>query len=126
MTVYLERDDIVAGGGIACGFPLLVADEGLLQSAVARPQTSAFGDDAYPTLWDKAAALLHSLARNHAFVDGNKRTAWASAWAFLRLNGIDLPDVYDVDYAEQLVLTAALGEIDWPKIADGLQALAVY
>ncbi|MCI4676226.1 type II toxin-antitoxin system death-on-curing family toxin [Candidatus Mycolicibacterium alkanivorans] len=124
MTVYLERDDIVAGGGIACGFPLLVTDEGLLQSAVARPQTSAFGDDAYPTLRDKAAALLHSLARNHAFVDGNKRTAWASAWAFLRLNGVDLPDVYDVDHAEQLVLTAALGEIDWPKIAGGLQALA--
>lgn len=124
MTFYLERDDIVAGGSIACGFPLIVADEGLLQSAVARPQASVFGDDAYPTLWDKAAALLHSLARNHAVVDGNKRTAWASCWAFLRLNGIDLPDVYDVDYAEQLVLTAAVGEIDWPKVADGLQALA--
>lgn len=124
MTFYLERDDIVAGGSIACGFPLIVADEGLLQSAVARPQASVFGDDAYPTLWDKAAALLHSLARNHCSVDGNKRTAWASSWAFLRLNGIDLADVYDVDYAEQLVLTAAVGEIDWPKIADGLQTLA--
>lgn len=124
MTIYLERDDIVAGGGIACGFPLIVADEGLLQSSVARPQASAFGHDAYPTLWDKAAALFHSLARNHCFVDGNKRTAWASSWAFLRLNGINLRDVYDVDYAEQLVLTAAVGEIDWPKIADGLQALA--
>lgn len=124
MTFYLERDDIVAGGSIACGFPLIVADEGLLQSAVARPQASVLGDDAYPTLWDKAAALLHSLARNHAFVDGNKRTAWASSWAFLRLNGIDLANVYDVDYAEQLVLTAAVGEIDWPKIADGLQTLA--
>ncbi|WP_343575618.1 type II toxin-antitoxin system death-on-curing family toxin [Mycobacterium sp.] len=124
MTFYLERDDIVAGGTIACGFSLVVGDEGLLQSAISRPQTSVFGDDAYPTLWDKAAALLHSLARNHAFVDGNKRTAWASAWAFLRLNGIDLPDMYDVDYAEQLVLTAAVGEIDWPKIADGLRTLA--
>ena len=124
MTIFLERDDIVAGGAFACGFALLVIDEGLLQSAVARPQASAFGEDAYPTLWDKAAALLHSLARNHAFVDGNKRAAWASAWAFLWLNGINLPDVYDVDFAEQLVLTAALGEIDWPKIADGLRALA--
>ena len=124
MTFYLERDDVVAGGSVACDFPLVVADEGLLQSAIARPQASVFGDDAYPTLWDKAAALLHSLARNHAFVDGNKRTAWASAWAFLRLNGIDLPDMYDVDYAEQLVLTAAVGEIDWPKIADGLRTLA--
>ncbi len=124
MTIYLERDDIVVGGSFACGFALIVVDEGLLQSAVARPQTSLFGDDAYPTLLDKAAALLHSLARNHAFVDGNKRTAWASAWAFLRLNGIDLPDIYNVDFAEQLVLAAALGEIDWPKIADGLRILA--
>ena len=124
MTFYLERDDVVAGGSIACAFSLVVADEGLLQSAIARPQTSVFGDDAYPTLWDKAAALLHSLARNHAFLDGNKRTAWASAWAFLRLNGTDLSDTYDVDYAEQLVLAAALGEIDWPKIADGLRTLA--
>ncbi|UMB69039.1 type II toxin-antitoxin system death-on-curing family toxin [Mycobacterium paraterrae] len=124
MIFYLERDDVVVGGSIACGFSLAVSDEGLLQSAVARPQTSVMGDDAYPTLWDKAAALLHSLARNYAFVDGNKRTAWASAWAFLRLNGIDLPDAYDVDYAEQLVLTAAVGDVDWPKIADGLRALA--
>jgi death-on-curing protein len=124
MTFYLERDDVVAGGSIACGFSIVVADEGLLQSAIARPQTTVSGDDAYPTLWDKAAALLHSLARNHAFVDGNKRTAWASAWAFLRLNGIDLSDTYDVDYAEQLVLTAAVGDIDWPKIADGLRTLA--
>ncbi len=115
---------MVAGGSIACRFSLAVSDEGLLQSAIARPQTSVMGEDAYPTLWDKAAALLHSLARNHAFVDGNKRTAWASAWAFLRLNGVDLPDVYDVDYAEQLVLTAAVGDIDWPKIADGLRTLA--
>jgi death on curing protein len=125
VTVYFERDDIVAGGGIACGFSLIVADEGLLQSAVARPRASVFGDDAYPALLDKAAALLHSLARNHAFVDGNKRTAWAAAWAFLRLNGIDLPDVYDVDFAEELMLAAAVGEVEWPKIADGLRELAV-
>jgi death-on-curing protein len=124
VTFYLERDDIITGGSIACGFPLTVGDEGLLQASVARPMSSAFGQDAYPTLWDKAAALLHSLARNHAFVDGNKRTAWASAWAFLRLNSLDLPDTYDVDFAEQLVLDAALGEIDWPKIAEGLRQIA--
>jgi death on curing protein len=61
VTFYLERDEVVLGGFIACGFPLIVADEGLLQAAVARPRASVFGDDAYPTLWDKAAALLHSL-----------------------------------------------------------------
>jgi death-on-curing protein len=124
VTFFLERDDVVAGGGMACGFPLTVADEGMLQSSIARPQATAFGEDAYPTLWDKAAALLHSVARNDAFIDGNKRTAWASAWAFLRLNGINLPDRYDVDFAEHLVLSAAVGEIGWEKIADGLRHLA--
>jgi death-on-curing protein len=123
VTFYLERDDIIAGGSIACGFPLIVADEGLLQASIARPMSSAFGQDAYPLIWDKAAALLHSLARNHAFIDGNKRAAWASAWAFLRLNGHNLPDTYDVDFAEQLVLDAAVGEIDWPKIAEGLRLI---
>lgn len=123
MTFFLERDDVVAGGGVACGLVLTVVDEGMLQSSIARPQATAFGEEAYPTLWDKAAALLHSLARNHAFVDGNKRTAWASAWAFLRLNGINLPDHYDVDVAEHMVVSAAVGEIGWEKIAEGLRHL---
>ncbi|MGB3230119.1 MAG: Fic family protein, partial [Mycobacterium sp.] len=56
---------------------------GLLDAAVARPQATVFGVDAYPQVWDKAAALLQSLARNHALVDRNKRTAWAAAWTFL-------------------------------------------
>jgi len=58
--------------------PDMLRDFGLLDSAVMRPQASAFGDDAYPTIHEKAAALLHGLARNHPFVDGNKRTAWAA------------------------------------------------
>ena len=62
-------------------------DRGLLESAVARPRASAFGVDAYPDLASKAAALLHSLILNHAFVDGNKRTAVLSALVFLDLNG---------------------------------------
>lgn len=60
---------------------------GLLESAVARPQASAFGTDAYPDLASKAAALLHSLVLNHAFIDGNKRTAVLSTLVFLDLNG---------------------------------------
>ena len=65
-------------------------DRALLESAVARPQASAFGVDAYPDLVSKAAALLHSLVLNHAFVDGNKRTAVLSTLVFVDLNGCEI------------------------------------
>lgn len=89
-----------------------------------RPRATVFGSDAYPELWDKAAALLHSLARNHALVDGNKRTAWAAAWTFLVLNGIELADDYDVDHAEQFVLALATGDMDVAKITAELRTFA--
>jgi death-on-curing protein len=64
-----------------------IRDVGLLDSALARPRSSAFGDDAYQSIELKAAALLHSLVKNHPLVDGNKRLGWLSATVFLRLNG---------------------------------------
>ena len=90
-------------------------DVGLVASAVVRPQTSVFGEDAYPDLHTKAAAILHSLARNHAFVDGNKRVAWLSAGAFYWINGLslDAPD----DPAYDLVIAIAAGDLDVPAIA---------
>jgi death on curing protein len=71
-----------------------VRDLGLLDSACARPRSTAFGADAYTTLEAKAAALLHSLARNQALVDGNKRLAWLAAVVFLDINGsaVELDD----------------------------------
>ena len=92
-----------------------VRDIGLLASAAGRPQTTVFGDDAYPALADKAAALMHSIARNHALVDGNKRLAWAATRVFCLLNGRDI--VFDVDEAEALVLAVARGDADVPDIA---------
>ena len=83
MTVYLEPEDALAAA-VHLGFH--IRDEGLLFSALARPAASAFGVDAYPELERKAAALLHSLARNHPLFDGNKRFAWYLTLAFLRLN----------------------------------------
>ena len=68
------------------GAPAPVRDHGLLESALARPQASVFGEDAYPTLEEKAAALLHSLARNRALIDGNKRLALAATFTFLGIN----------------------------------------
>lgn len=62
-------------------------DLGLLESAVARPQSSYGGDDLYPTIFLKAGALVHSLLMNHQFVDGNKRTAMFAVMTFLELNG---------------------------------------
>jgi death on curing protein len=90
-------------------------DVGLVASAIVRPQTSVLGEDAYPDLHTKAAAILHSLARNHAFVDGNKRVAWLSAGAFYWINGLllDAPD----DPAYDLVIAVATGDLDAPAIA---------
>jgi death-on-curing protein len=96
-----------------------VRDIGLLASAAARPQTTVLGDDAYPTFADKAAALMHSLARNHPLVDGNKRLAWAGTRVFCLLNGRDLR--LTVDEAEKLVLGVAQGHREVPEIATLLQ-----
>jgi death on curing protein len=87
-----------------------VRDHGLLESAVARPQTTVFGRDAYDTVEEKAAALLHSIARNHALVDGNKRLALAGAIAFPGMNGRRLTLTNDEAY--DLVMAVATGELD--------------
>lgn len=89
---------------------LAIRDPGLLASAAGRPRSSAFAEDAYPTFAGKAAALMHSLARNHALVDGNKRLAWAATRTFCLLNGRDL--IFSVDDAEQFVLAVARGDLD--------------
>jgi len=100
VTEFLDRDDVLIAGAIAVGNPLQVSDYGLLDAAIARPKATVFGLDAYPDDFTKAAALLQSLARNHALVDGNKRTAWAAAWTFLHINGIELAADFDIDDAE--------------------------
>jgi len=87
-----------------------VRDYGLLEAAVARPQATAFGKDAYPSLDAKAAALMHSLARNHALVDGNKRLALAAVIAFFGLNGRRLTLTNDAAY--ELVMNVARGQLD--------------
>jgi death-on-curing protein len=110
---YLDVDDLVEiAAGVLGDVPL--RDVGLLASAADRPRTTVFGSDAYPCFEDKAAALLHSLARNHPLVDGNKRLAWAATRVFCLLNGRDL--TYGVDDAEALVQGVAAGRRDVPEI----------
>ncbi|SFF63453.1 death on curing protein [Actinacidiphila alni] len=99
-----------------------VRDYGLLESALARPKASVFGQDAYPDVWQKAAALMESLARNHALVDGNKRIAWYATWVFLQINGHRLRADFDVDEAEAFVLAVCQGLLDVPKTAEALRA----
>jgi len=93
---------------------LVIRDQGLLQSAIERPRTTVFGEEAYKTFPEKAAALMHSLARNHPLVDGNKRLAWSATRTFCLLNGYDIN--LNVDDAESLVLGVAAGNFDVPQI----------
>ncbi|MGC8485685.1 MAG: type II toxin-antitoxin system death-on-curing family toxin [Candidatus Baltobacteraceae bacterium] len=86
---YLTEDDIVAFYREAIGAPKLRYAAGL-SSAVGRPQQSFGGVDAYPDIFEKCAALMHSLAENQAFIDGNKRIAWISGRVFLQINGYTL------------------------------------
>ena len=76
-----------------------IRDEGLLRSALARPQTSFGGQDLYPTLFEKAAALVESMARNHPFVDGNKRMAWECLDLLLGMNGYRVTASHDQSFA---------------------------
>jgi death-on-curing protein len=119
---YLEIEDIVEMIRALGVGP--IRDLGLLDSAVNRPRSSAFGEDAYETLGLKAAALLHSMTKNHALVDGNKRLAWLSTVVFCDLNGF-APDLNDDD-AYQLVLDiASSAQMDIAAIASRLHLLPI-
>jgi death on curing protein len=122
---YLTEQDVMTVLA-ATGQEIQVRDFGLLSSALARPRASAFGEEAYPDPSVKAAALLHSLTRNHPFVDGNKRAGWNSAWTFIEVNGIGrLSGDFDVDAAEQLVLAVASGALDdLTVISDSLRGFS--
>jgi death-on-curing protein len=109
-VIYLTLPELVYIAERATGGKVAVRDVGLLESASARPQATAFGVDAYPDLDTKAAALLHSLARNHALVDGNKRLALGALIAFYGINGRRL--VLTNDAAYDLVMQIATGQLD--------------
>ncbi|MGO9901792.1 MAG: type II toxin-antitoxin system death-on-curing family toxin [Solirubrobacteraceae bacterium] len=119
--IFLDLDSLLHIATRTLGTDPVVRDYGLLESALARPQASAFGEDAYPTIQQKAASLLHSLARNHALIDGNKRLALAATIAFLGINGIRLTLTNDEAY--DLVIAVATGALDdVPSIAAELDA----
>lgn len=100
---------------------VVIRDQGLLESAVHRPGSTLFGDEAFPTLDLKAASLLHSLARNHPLLDGNKRLAWLATRLFYAQNGHDLraPDPHETD---TLIRAIASGDHDVEPLAALLSA----
>ena len=108
--IYLTLPELLHVAERTLGAGYAVRDYGLLEAALARPQATAFGKDAYPDLDVKAAALLHSVARNHALVDGNKRLALAAVIAFYGLNGRRLTLTNNQAY--DLVISVAAGQLD--------------
>lgn len=108
--IFLDVEDLLHIARRTLGGEPEVRDHGLLGSALARPLATALGKDAYPTIHDKAAALLHSIARNHALVDGNKRLALAATLAFYGMNGLRLTMTNDEAY--DLILAVASGNLD--------------
>lgn len=99
---------------------MTLADPGLLASAIGRPAATVFGQDAYPDLATKVAALLDSVLGNHALVDGNKRTGWTLAMTTIWINGFDLE--YDEDDAFTMVVAVAARELTVAQIADWFTA----
>jgi death-on-curing protein len=120
MIEYLDLDDLLEIARATIGDGVAVRDYGLLASALARPRASVFGEDAYPDPHLKAAALLHSLARNHALIDGNKRLAWTACRTFLAINDhwITASEDDRFDFVIE-VATGAMPELD--EIAEQLR-----
>jgi len=122
VTRYLTTEQALRIARRAVGGPVEVRDLGLLDAAVHRPRASVLGQDAYPDLLTKAAALLHSLARNHPLVDGNKRLAWLATYVFCAKNGVELDPSDDAAY--DLVVAVAAGGID--EVGDVAQVLGSF
>ena len=121
---FLDIEDLIALAVLLLGDPPPIRDIGLLGSAVARPATTVLGDDAYPDIWSKAAALFQSIVKNYALVDGNKRLGWLATAVFLEINGVEIitasnDDIYD------LVFDVAAGHQSVDEIASALPSLIV-
>lgn len=119
--IYLSYAELMYVAERAMGETPVVRDPGLLEAAAARPRTTVFGEDAYATLEEKAAALAQSIARNHALVDGNKRLTLGALIAFLGVNGRRLTLTNDAAYDLIIAIaTSELGEVS--AIADRIRA----
>lgn len=116
-VLFIHQDQIANYGGSP-----EIRDEGLLESAIAQPMTTFGGQELHPSVFDKAAAYLFHICSNHPFVDGNKRTALASALVFLELNNITIEDPEDSLY--DIVIRIATGNSSKEMLSIALRHLA--
>lgn len=128
MTIFLTKEEIVAAHyymmrKMEDADQAGIKDHALLDSAVHRPEQSLFGEDAYPSLFDKAAALLESLVKNHCFHNGNKRTAYLAVKSFLMLNEYHLK--LERLYAVEFIVDIAKGDCTFEQIAAILRERSV-
>jgi death-on-curing protein len=118
---YLTADDLIEINAAVLGGSAAVRDAGLVASSAMRPATIAFGVEAYTTLDEKAAALLHSLICNHPFVDGNKRTAWTATRVMLALHG-KMPSLTESEAFDLVIhIATSRSEIEVKEIAAALR-----
>jgi death-on-curing protein len=118
--IYLTLEEVLAIAARVIDGEVALRDAGLLESAVARPRTTVFGEDAYPDLHSKAAAMLLSICKNHALIDGNKRLALAATIVMLGVNGWTLSMTNDE--AHDFVIAVACGELgEVAEVADRLR-----
>jgi death-on-curing protein len=122
-VTYLSLGDLLAMAERMFGTSRMVRDAGLLDAAAHRPRATMFGEDLYPTIHLKAAALMESLVCNHALIDGNKRLGFAATVVFYRLNGLRLQLPHE-DAAVDLVLEVATRTADLHRVAAALESWA--
>ncbi|NOX31401.1 MAG: hypothetical protein GXP35_15345 [Actinobacteria bacterium] len=123
VTEYLDLDDVLELAVRLLGEPVPIRDVGLLEAAIARPGATAFGHDAYPDIATKGAALLHSIVKNHALIDGNKRLGWLATAVFLELNTASVAEAANDD-VYNLVIKVASEDVEIADIAAELTRLA--
>ena len=111
---YLSLEEVIEiGEALIPDFR--IRDIGLLESAVHRPATVIYGQEAYPSIEGKIAALMHSLAANHTLIDGNKRLTWSSGRLFAILNNLDF--YVGIDEAEEVIISLSSGGLDAKSLA---------
>jgi death-on-curing protein len=124
MTEFLTADDALEVARLVTGEPPRVRDFGDLHAALTRPQQTEDGREVFPDIWAKAGALMESLGRSYALVDGNKRLTWNATWYFLGLNGQPLAEPLDEEAAFRFMYDLVRGSMTASAIAERLQKFA--
>ncbi len=124
MTDFLTLDDALEVARLVTGEPARVRDFADLDAALTLPRQTQDGRELFPGIWDKAAALMESLGRSYALVDGNKRLTWNATWFFLGVNGHPLAEPLDEEAAFQFMYDLVRGRVTAPAIAERLREFA--